>query len=409
LSTTDDLTITVNAAVVNQPPTVNAGPDQTVTLPSSVTLSGTVNDDGLPNPPAAVTVAWSKVSGPGTVTFADPNSAGTTATIPAIGTYMLRLTASDNVRVVVQTAPSPDILVAKGAAWKYWDQGTDLGTAWYTSGFGDISWPSGPAQLGYGDDDEATVISSGPVSTNKHITTYFRHTFQVADASTITGIQAALLRDDGAVVYLNGTEIFRSNMPTGAIAFATTAAAVVSGGDETTNYFDTVITSPSLLNGTNLIAVEIHQENPGSTDLSFDLELAITARTETLAEWQARHFTAAELADPAISGDTADPDNDGLVNLAEFNAGTDPRDPLSVLRIDTVQYTAGGSPIVRLRFPVVTDKSYTVQYRNAAASGPWLKLVDLPAQITTQTVEVIDPDPGAASSRSYRLVTPQQP
>ncbi len=64
----------MNPAVpVNQPPVVNAGPDQTVNLPAAANLAGAATDDGLPNPPAAFTTTWSVVSGPGTVTFANPN------------------------------------------------------------------------------------------------------------------------------------------------------------------------------------------------------------------------------------------------------------------------------------------------------------------------------------------------
>jgi hypothetical protein len=81
----------------NQPPVVSAGPDQTVTLPASANLDGTVTDDGLPNPPASFTTTWAKVSGPGTVTFGNANSVDTTASFSASGTYVLRLTANDSV------------------------------------------------------------------------------------------------------------------------------------------------------------------------------------------------------------------------------------------------------------------------------------------------------------------------
>jgi hypothetical protein len=80
----------------NQTPTVNAGPNLVVTLPSSANLNGTVSDDGLPNPPATVTTIWSKVSGPGTVTFGNVNAVDTTASFSASGSYVLRLTANDS-------------------------------------------------------------------------------------------------------------------------------------------------------------------------------------------------------------------------------------------------------------------------------------------------------------------------
>src|SRR6266700_1056980 len=102
---------TLPTSPTNQPPTVNAGPDQSITLPASATLSGTVTDDGLPNPPGATTVTWTKTSGPGTVTFGNANATSTSATFSAAGTYVLRLTASDSalsafdeVQVTVATA-----------------------------------------------------------------------------------------------------------------------------------------------------------------------------------------------------------------------------------------------------------------------------------------------------------------
>lgn len=94
----DMITVTVNpAAAQNQAPTVDAGANQSITLPSNtVSLLGQVTDDGLPNPPAQVTVLWSKKDGNGTVTFSSPNSLATTATFSNSGTYTLTLTASDN-------------------------------------------------------------------------------------------------------------------------------------------------------------------------------------------------------------------------------------------------------------------------------------------------------------------------
>ena len=80
----------------NVAPTVDAGSNQTITLPAdTVNLDGTVSDDGLPDPPAAVTTTWSKVSGPGTVTFGDAGAVDTTATFGTDGVYVLKLEADD--------------------------------------------------------------------------------------------------------------------------------------------------------------------------------------------------------------------------------------------------------------------------------------------------------------------------
>ncbi len=79
----------------NEPPAVSAEADPWIILPVSATLYGTVTDDGLPNPPGAMAVLWSQVSGPGLVTFADVRAANTTATFSAAGAYVLRLSACD--------------------------------------------------------------------------------------------------------------------------------------------------------------------------------------------------------------------------------------------------------------------------------------------------------------------------
>jgi hypothetical protein len=168
------------------------------------------------------------------------------------------------------TASAVD-LVSLGATWKYLDDGSDQGTAWRATAFPDGSWASGPAELGYGDGDEATLVNGGPVG-NRFITTYFRHHFNVADPGAIPGMTMRIKRDDGAVVYLNGIEIFRTNMPGGTIDSLTLAASAVGGGAENV-FHATSVPSTLLLTGDNVLAVEIHQRGPTSSDISFDLEL----------------------------------------------------------------------------------------------------------------------------------------
>jgi hypothetical protein len=95
LSTSDNIVFVVTAPLpVNQPPVVSAGLDQTITLPASATLAGTATDDGLPTG-STLTKTWSKITGPGTATFANASSLNSTATFSLAGSYTLRLTASD--------------------------------------------------------------------------------------------------------------------------------------------------------------------------------------------------------------------------------------------------------------------------------------------------------------------------
>ena len=172
----------------------------------------------------------------------------------------------------------PNLIVA-GSTWKYLDDGSNQPAAWREAAFDDGGWASGPAELGYGDGDEATVVSYGPDAGSKYITTYFRTTFTVGDTSRVAALALDLLRDDGAVVYINGAEVLRSNMPAIAIDFQTPAIAAVGGGDETT-FFPFDIPTADLVNGDNLMAVEIHQSSGSSSDISFDLALTATIVSE---------------------------------------------------------------------------------------------------------------------------------
>ena len=171
------------------------------------------------------------------------------------------------------TAPVLDILVTAGSTWKYLDTGSNQGAAWRAASFDDTAWAQGPAQLGYGDGDEARVISYGPDSNNRYVTSYFRREFQLPNPNIITAaLKLELLRDDGAVVYLNGTEILRSNMPTGTVAWNTLASSSISAPAESTFYTSALSTS-LLLAGRNVLAVEVHQGALNSADVSFDLRL----------------------------------------------------------------------------------------------------------------------------------------
>ena len=142
LSTSDEVQITANQTTspTNQAPLVNAGIDQTIAVGASANLDGTINDDGLPNPPATISATWSKISGPGNVVFGNANAVDTTATFSVAGTYTLRLSGSDSaltgideVNIVVATAttaplaftPMADAYVKSSSATS--NYGTDSG------------------------------------------------------------------------------------------------------------------------------------------------------------------------------------------------------------------------------------------------------------------------------------------
>jgi hypothetical protein len=171
------------------------------------------------------------------------------------------------------TPGAPATLVATGAMWKYLDTGVNQGTAWQSPAFNDSSWASGAAPLGCGD-PVVTIVNCGP-SSNRFPTVYFRTSFSVADPNAYTGLTLSLRRDDGAVVYINGAEVARSNMPGGTIVYGTWASSSIFGTEETTFYSFSAPASV-LVAGTNVMAVEVHQVNASSNDLVLDLSLTGT-------------------------------------------------------------------------------------------------------------------------------------
>jgi hypothetical protein len=98
-----------------------------------------------------------------------------------------------------------------------------------------------------------------------------------------------------------------------------------------------------------------------------------------------------------------DADHDGATNAQEYSAGTDPQDPLNRLRVDRID-EGGGAAL--LEFSANSNKTYTVQFRDALGGAGWLALTNLPARTSNGVERVTDPQPG--SHRFYRLVTPNQ-
>ncbi|HTJ51164.1 MAG TPA: CotH kinase family protein, partial [Cyclobacteriaceae bacterium] len=186
------------------------------------------------------------------------------------------------------------IPITKGDTWKYFDLGTSPGVDWNTSVFDDNTWSSGPAQLGYGNDGEKTTVSYGPDAGNKFITTYFRKTFTIDDLENLQNGNASVLFDDGVIVYVNGTEVYRNNMPDGVVDFNTLAASIIP----VENVFNSFSIDKNLfIAGLNTIAVEVHQAGSTSSDIGFDFEL----KTNTVGDVVESTSNASILIDTAYS------------------------------------------------------------------------------------------------------------
>lgn len=174
--------------------------------------------------------------------------------------------------ISISSTQFTSVLVNGGAVWKYFDNGQDLGTNWAQPSFDDSNWNSGPARLGYGDPAVATTIGFGPEPTNKYPTAYFRHAFVVPEGVAVTNLNFRLARAGGAVVWLNGQEAFRTNLPSGPITYTNLAKSVLAA-HMTSLFYPTNLAVSPLPAGTNLLAVELHQFSPSYSSFGFDLEL----------------------------------------------------------------------------------------------------------------------------------------
>jgi hypothetical protein len=192
-------------------------------------------------------------------------------------------TVSGPVHLVGTNPPAPVVvLVPNGSVWKYFNTNSapandGSGKVWYEPGYDDNAWLSGAGELGGGDanhgteanNPETTVIDIGAASRFTGI--YFRRAFDVSAPSEYASLTGRVLCDDGAVVYLNGHPVFTNNMNAGPFTYDTLAPNATA--DDGTYYFEVAISPTNLVEGQNTLAVEVHQNGTGSSDLSFDLML----------------------------------------------------------------------------------------------------------------------------------------
>ncbi|GEM_PF-3301640 len=177
----------------------------------------------------------------------------------------------------VTTLPTLSELVAfdLGHTWSYLDNAV-APVGWTQPGFNDAPWESGPAQLGRGDGDEATVVDH---PAQPSVTVYLRTEFVIPAGTTAITATFDYLRDDGVVVRVNGTEVLRDNLPQGPIDETTRALTWISAEENTV--ISTAIDASTFVEGTNAVTVELHNVSHGS-DLSFDAALRLGVSTDTV-------------------------------------------------------------------------------------------------------------------------------
>lgn len=161
---------------------------------------------------------------------------------------------------------TPEEVIAFGDTWSFHDQGVDLGPNWAAPDFEDGAWASGPGQLGYGDGDEATVLTDADPN---HPSVYFRKAIDLP--RPVLAAQLRVLFDDAVAVWVNGARVYDVNMDDGT-DFATFASASSSDNEEAQATLD----AAGFVVGRNVVAAMVKQRNGSSSDVSFDLSLRVT-------------------------------------------------------------------------------------------------------------------------------------
>lgn len=169
------------------------------------------------------------------------------------------------------------LIATSSAGWKYLADGSNQGTAWQLAGYNDAAWPTGSSELGYGDTDQnpagglIPIVDVDPVTAGvqKAATYYFRRTFTVTNPTGIVSASIDAEYDDSVAIYINGTYI-------GGTLTANPAFNFYSGSaiEDTISTYS--VPPGVFINGTNIVAVEIHQANNVSSDVSMNLSLTTT-------------------------------------------------------------------------------------------------------------------------------------
>ncbi|MBA3283192.1 MAG: hypothetical protein H0U29_13275 [Acidimicrobiia bacterium] len=159
-------------------------------------------------------------------------------------------------------------LMAFGSSWKWWYQTAAPAAGWKGETFDTTGWQTGVGELGFGDTPKATVITTSPAP--RPLTSYYRATVNIANPAAFNRIALDLIRNAGGVVYVNGVEVGRSNMPAGTITHGTYASSAPSSAERHVPV-RLEVPSSAFRAGTNTIAVEVHLNYSSQPTSGFDL------------------------------------------------------------------------------------------------------------------------------------------
>ncbi len=170
--------------------------------------------------------------------------------------------------------------------WKYHDGVETPAEDWYSAEFDDSEWESGQAPLGYGDKHIHQELSYGDDKSNKPICVYIRRTVNLDAAPDAKQLLAEFICDDGCVIFVNGEEVIRHNLPDGELTETTTAPITCQGAMEQ-HKFKRLIDPTIFKAGKNSIAARVHQRSKMSSDLSFDVSITTLTTDEEVEDAKA--------------------------------------------------------------------------------------------------------------------------
>lgn len=260
------------------------------------------NDSQAPTAPSALTVStsasgdtlnWSGSSDDrGAVSYqilrndrviaTAPSLSITVAAAPVGTKYFVRAVdgsgnwSSSTPAALVSTTPPPGsgnpILIDAGSTWSYYYSTTDPTSGWQAPTYDASSWSTGPAPIGWGQTTLGTTLSR---VAPQALTSYYRKSFSVADASKIASVKLTTRADDGIVVYVNGAEVVRSNIATGTVTSSTYATSAISATNALANPVTVTVPGSAFVTGTNLITAEVHSNYRTTPSASFELTAVV--------------------------------------------------------------------------------------------------------------------------------------
>ncbi len=179
-------------------------------------------------------------------------------------------------------ASAQEKIIKTGSKWQYYDRGSAPEEGWEEHANLKQNWKTGPSPFGYRAKIEATTISYGDDPEKKYITSYFKKTFRIENPYEYLIYELNYQRDDGIVIYLNGNEIVRNNMPDGIITNSTPAIGLISLSKEELRIHTRLLSPDDFIIGVNTLSVSVHQGSSRSSDCLFNLELIGNNNTEMI-------------------------------------------------------------------------------------------------------------------------------